>query len=110
MKAKAISEPTPHLRWSNGSHTDMPDWTSARECAMASQMVDTLVEVRSLLFMLDHAGIIKDQNLEFLHSQVLQAVQHVVDVARGNKEPMLKPEGKLTFPIPPNFPKPPGFS
>lgn len=138
MKGKAHDDPVPYVAFGNYRST-MPDWPTARECAMASQMLATLIEVRALLFLLDQHGVIKDRDLEMLHTQVLKAVMYVVDVATGMIEPMETPKGKqisealaeklsgltkeqamtpnsilddLIFkpmPPPPGFPKPPGF-
>lgn len=132
MKGKPVAIP-PAIIWSNNLVSEMPDWAAARECAVASQMLDTLIEVRALLFLLDLNGIIKDQSLEHIHAGVLKAVMYIVDVAKGMTEPMTAPQGfnevdetygifpkdltgapttatavRASMP-PPNFPKPPGF-
>lgn len=126
MKGKAHSEPTPHVVWQNGTVTQFADWPTARECAIAEEMLDVLKECRAVLFV---GGNHKDIN------EVLGDVIKIVNIGDGFEEPLdnVLDRGGVTFaqfPIPPtsrtatetieaekqvmeiikSFPKPPGFA
>jgi hypothetical protein len=90
MKGKAHSIPTNHVQWVNGFKSNMPDWPSARKCAIADKMHYTLSRVRSMMFALERAE--KEQDCNVVISMMLadpswksvfDSVYECVDICEG---------------------------
>lgn len=93
MKGRARSLPGNHVEWDNGYKSNMPDWTTARHCALSSIMLYTLKQARTAMLTVDGP-------LSLEWDRVLDRLQDVIAEADGLiEQPACLP------PLPP----PPGF-
>lgn len=98
MKGTAQSLPTNHVVWANGFKSNMPDWPTARRCAVSDRMAYLLREMRSLFFEIERQNIeiVKDPRWSVLLSSC-QDVLGFVDLG-------IDVESRGTFPKPPGLP------
>jgi hypothetical protein len=100
MKGTAFSEPTPHIRWSNNSRSEMPTWQVARECAIASRALAVLIEVRSALWLFQREALTEERA-----DELLEMVKALIDEGRhGIDQPSphgIEPQAPRGFPVPP---------
>lgn len=107
MKGKAQTQPNNHVEWANGFKSNMPDWKTARECAVSGDMLYMLKEARTFFFAVERGDyatydpIRKDSLIESIQRTIEQAdglEQAIAEIARTTPP----------FPQPSGFPKPPG--
>jgi hypothetical protein len=49
MKGKAYTQPQNCVVWENGYRSNMPDWITARECAVAHELLRAAQEARTCM-------------------------------------------------------------
>lgn len=53
MNGKPRSEPNNHVEWANKFKSNMPDWPTARRCAVTDDMLFMLKECRTVMLAVD---------------------------------------------------------
>lgn len=108
MKGKAESQPTNHVVWANGFKSNMPDWPTARRVSVSDRLLYLCQECRTLFFEVERTAIdtqvfqiMKDPRWNVL----FESLQEVIGYASTG----IEIEERKPMPVPPNFPKPPGF-
>ncbi len=124
MKGKAESLPTNHVKWINGFKSNMPDWPTARQCAVADRMTYLLRETRSLFFAIERGDgeAFAQMKSDPRWSQLFNSIQELVDFADLGVEPPVHNHQYTAYQVTPpvltttdypiaekkSFPKPPG--
>lgn len=103
MKGEAKSLPSNHVEWVNGFKSNMPDWQTARHCAIADEMLGALKSCRTLLLAIGRPGAFNDSYDEELFENALKRAMSVIERADGFHG-ILENEAALTmtasFPVP----------
>ena len=118
MKGKPGSLPLNHVQWINGFKSNMPDWPTARKCAVVDELLVLAIKSRSLLFLLATSVVFTDPQIDHKISSILKDLQESIYLAEfGPPSREIQSLGpsfdndleKLTgmAPLKP-FPKPPG--
>jgi hypothetical protein len=102
MKGIAKTTPSNHVEWANGFKSNMPDWPTARRCALSDRLLYALRDCRTVLLSVQRPGCFNDQYDEQKLSSTLDYVMDVINEADG-----LESLKEIFEPIKP-FPKPPG--
>ena len=107
MKGTPKSTPSNHVEWINGFKSNMPDWKTARECAIADEMLAVLKDCRTILFTFQRpmAVVFTDPYDQAKFERTIERAIEVINKAEGTTE-IINTIGN--FP-PPSFPKPPGM-
>lgn len=109
MKGKAYSIPTNHVVWVNGFKSNMPDWPTARRCAISDKLLWFAREARIVMMSIQRPGSFTDPYDQDKFARTLDGLIEVVAIAEGLSAETDHVEGPRSIPVPPGFPKPPGF-
>lgn len=100
MKGKAHSQPSNHVEWANGFKSNMPDWPTARHCALVDRLLYAAKEARSVLLTIERPDAFVGDYDRVKYSSTIVNLMQVIAEADGLES--------LTEALKP-FPKPPGF-
>lgn len=102
MKGIAKNQPSNHVEWANGFKSNMPDWITARHCALVDRLLWWIKEARTVLLTIERPGAFVGDYDREKYQTVIVGVMDVIAEADGLETLRAALVSKP-------FPKPPGM-
>lgn len=97
MKGKPGSLPLNHVAWINGFKSNMPDWPTARKCAVVDELLVLAIQCRSLLFLLQTSVVFTDPEIDAKMSSILKDLQESIYLAEFGPPAKVQFDGQVTY-------------